>query len=261
MILPRVAWSAARAPSGRTAAWDAYWASVDHGGSGGDVLWDAATQRGLAWTRDQTVAHFDPALPVVDVGCGNGTQALLLAGHFRTVVGVDVSAAAIELARQRASAAAPDGCLSFQVLDLTAPGAGRALADTLGLGAVNVHLRGLLHILDDPQRRALVTNLADLVDGAGTVLLVETAFSGSPLRYLEFLGVGPRRFPATVSRCLRAGIPAPRMFDRVELLRWFTKNAWHLRSSGDVTLDVVTPGVAAGITVVPAFYAVLRPRG
>jgi enediyne biosynthesis protein E7 len=260
LVLPRVAWGSARAPRGRGAAWDAYWASVDHGGAAGDVLWDAATPRELAWSRDQAVMHLDPALPVVDVGCGNGTQTLLLAGLFRTVVGVDVSVAAIALARRRVAAAASGGSVSFRVLDAAAPGAGRVLADTLALGPVNVHLRGLLHVLDDAQRRTLVDNLADLVDGAGTVLLAETAFRGSRLRYLEHLGVGPRSFPDTVTRCLRAGIPMPRMFDRAALSRWFTADAWTVRSSGDVPLDVVTPGAATAITVVPGFYAVLRPR-
>ena len=156
--------------------------------------------------------------------------------------------------------AASGTSVSFQVFDVAAPGAGRALAETLALGPVNVHLRGLLHILDDSQRRTLVANLADLVGRTGTVLLVETAFSGSPLRYLEHLGVGPRGFPDTVTRCLRAGIPVPRMFDRAELARWFTTDAWQVRSSGDVALDVVTPGAPTPITVVPGFYAVLRPR-
>ena len=37
---------------------------------------------------------------VLDIGCGNGRQTRFLARHFQKVVGVDISAAAVELARR-----------------------------------------------------------------------------------------------------------------------------------------------------------------
>ncbi|GAA4974905.1 class I SAM-dependent methyltransferase [Actinoplanes utahensis] len=252
LVLPRVIWYAARAPRGRDRVWDTYWRDIGGGGADGDVLWDGATDRGTRWCLDQALRHFDPALPVVDVACGNGTQALLLADRFAPVVGVDVSGEAVARARQRAAGRSR---LSFRVADITRPGAGRDLAAELG--PANVHIRGLLHILDERQRRAAAGNLADLAGERGVVLLVETAGAGGALRYLEQLGVRLTAFPQTVARCLRAGLPIPRDFGERELARAFPADRWQVLTTGTTDLDVVVTG---GPTAVPAFYAVLKRR-
>lgn len=255
LVLPRVIWYSARAPRDREQVWDTYWRGIGGGGPHGDVLWDAATDRELGRCRDQAVSHFHPDLPVVDVACGNGTQAVLLADHFPKVVGIDVSAEAIERARQRAEGRTS---VSFRVLDVTRPGVGRALAAEIG--AANVHIRGLLHVLDDAQRRAVAVNLADVVGGSGVVLLMETAFAGGALGYLERLGARLTEFPQTVARCLRAGLPVPREFDEKQLARSFPAHVWQVLASGTTDLDVVVTSTAGEPATVPAFYAVLRRR-
>ena len=252
LVLPLVIWYSMRAPRDRARVWDTYWGSIGGGGPHGDVLWDAATDRDTRWCADRAVHHFDPELPVVDVACGNGTQALVLAEHFAPVVGVDVSAEAITRARQRAGGRAG---VSFRVADVTAPGAGRALAAEIG--PANVHIRGLLHILTDRQRDATAANLADLVGERGVVLLAETAAAGGALRYLDRLGVRVTAFPQTVARCLRAGLPIPRDFGDRELARTFPADRWEVLASGATDLGVVVTG---GPATVPAFYAVLRRR-
>jgi SAM-dependent methyltransferase len=250
-----VIWYSARAPRDRTEAWETYWRGSGGGGVHGDVLWDAATDRELDRCRDQAVSHLDPALPVIDVACGNGTQAVLLADHFPSVVGIDVSTEAVARARQRA-AGRPS--VSFRVLDVTQPGVGRALAAEVGVA--NVHIRGLLHVLDDAQQRAVTANLADMVGGSGVVLLVETAFAGGALGYLERLGAQLTRFPQTVARCLRAGLPVPREFDGKQLARSFPSQTWQVLASGTTDLDVVVTPAAGQQATVPAFFAVLRRR-
>ncbi|NED05056.1 class I SAM-dependent methyltransferase, partial [Streptomyces sp. SID6648] len=58
-----------------------------------------------ALTAGRHLAHFephltDPALPLIDLSCGNGTQTRYLAERFPHVVGADLSAAALEHARR-----------------------------------------------------------------------------------------------------------------------------------------------------------------
>jgi len=253
LVLPRVIWYTARSPRDRTQAWDTYWRGVARGGVGGDVLWDSATERERRRCREQAVAHLDPALPVVDVACGNGTQTVVLADHFPSVVGVDVSPEAIARARRHIG---DRSSVSFRVLDVTAVGAGQALARDIG--PANVHVRGLLHILDDEGQRAVAENLADIVGDRGIVLLVETAFAGGGLRYLERLGARLTSFPHTVARCLRAGLPIPRAFDGEQLRRVFPGPRWEVLASGTTELEVVVSAAAADLTTVPGYFAVLR---
>lgn len=70
----------------------------------------------------------DPAgLDVLDVGCGTGENAILLASRGARVTGVDVSARSIEAARRRAAATAPPiaprfVCAPLESADLPAGG-------------------------------------------------------------------------------------------------------------------------------------------
>ncbi|WP_249520748.1 class I SAM-dependent methyltransferase, partial [Microbacterium sp. ER1] len=75
---------------------------------------------------DAVVAHFDPALPVIDVGCGNGTNTRWLAGLFPSVLGIDVSTGAVELARREAEGVQN---ADFMVMDAAGVGAGEHLLE------------------------------------------------------------------------------------------------------------------------------------
>ncbi|MDB5244096.1 MAG: methyltransferase type 12 [Spirosoma sp.] len=82
LLVPTVARLAAGAPRNPHTAWEGYWRGIRATGRFRDVLWDAGSETEQAQYSDIVVAHFDPALPVIDVGCGNGTHARWLAGLF-----------------------------------------------------------------------------------------------------------------------------------------------------------------------------------
>src|SRR5690242_6708993 len=93
-------------------AWEGFWGEAPD--EQGAVFWDADP----ALTAGVHLALFEPYLsahdlPVVDVGCGNGTQTRFLADRFRHVVGADLSAAALEHARL----ADPAGQATYRLLD------------------------------------------------------------------------------------------------------------------------------------------------
>ncbi len=83
--------------TGYVRAWEEYWrdAPTEPGG----VLWDAPPQHTAGLHLPLFQGEFDPELPVLDVGCGNGTQSRYLARHFDRVIGVDLSHAAVARAR------------------------------------------------------------------------------------------------------------------------------------------------------------------
>lgn len=260
LLLPRLAVTAvrrgpgARPGAGPGEAWESYWRAVGRTGPDGDVLWDGAGETELGWWVRAAREHLDPALPVVDVGCGNGRLSRLLAASFPAVVGVDLSAAAVELARRES---AGDDRVSFRVLDITAAGAGAALAAELG--ATNVIVRGVLHVLDRDDRRRAAAELASVLGASGSLLLLETNWRGDLLGYLEHLGGDGGRLPGALGRLIDHRLPRPDPFGPAELAQIFPAPRWTTVVSGATEIDPVrTLGSAAGRTI-PGFHAVVRP--
>jgi SAM-dependent methyltransferase len=233
--------------------WEQFWSGVRRTGPGGDVLWDVAERTELDWCLQRAGQHFDRALPVADIGCGNGRFTRLLAGRFPMVVGVDVSASAIRLAQAES---AGDPRVSHRVLDAADPAAMRSFGGEIG--PVNVFMRGVLHITPPDKRASIADGIAALVGDSGRVLLVETAFEGDPLGYLEYVGGGHGRIPALVRPLVRAGIPPPRRFARPELDRTFPADSWPRLDSGAVEMHVIDQDGQRPFLPIPGFFAVLR---
>jgi SAM-dependent methyltransferase len=155
-------------------AWEGFWREAPE--EQGAVFWDAEP----AQTVGVHLALFEPhmaarGLPVVDLGCGNGTQTRFLADRFPQVVGVDLSAAALDHARR----ADPAEQATYRLLDA----AGKAEAQTLHaeLGDANVYMRGVLHQCEPEDRQPLVDGLATLVGERGRVFLVELSEAARPV--------------------------------------------------------------------------------
>jgi hypothetical protein len=145
------------------------------------------------------------------------------------------------------------------VADVTAEGAGRALAAELG--PANVVVRGVFHVLDPQARRRAATELADVLGGRGTLLLLETNWQGDLLGYLEHLGGDRGRLPAVLARLVDYRLPRPAAFGPRELAGTFPPPVWTTVASGPVEIVPVRGlGPASGRTI-PGFSAVLRATG
>jgi SAM-dependent methyltransferase len=257
LLVPHVVRLGRRAPRDVDDRWDRYWADVGATGDDGDVLWDASSTREVRRYVELLAAHADPARPVVDVGCGNGRYTRALAERFPRVVGVDLSAHAVARARREAAGA---GGPEHRVADLTAPGAGRRLADELG--PCTVFVRGVLHTLPPGARLRLAVAAAELVGPGGVALLAETNYRGPLLGYLESLGGGPRGLPRPLARAIAAGIPRPSRFGEAELADSFPPALWE-RLLVDGAARISTVPMRAGARTadsVPGFLALLRRR-
>jgi SAM-dependent methyltransferase len=264
LLVAHVAWLARRSPRDVDSRWDRFWAGVSATGDGGDVLWDASDPGEAGRYVDLLAAHADPARPVVDLGCGNGRFTRALATRFPRTVGVDASPQAIE--RARAESGPVSGPVSgsagpeFRVVDLDAPGSGRALAAELG--PCTAFVRGVLHALDPPSRIRFADNTADLVGAGGIVLVAETNHQGSLLGYLESLGGGPRGLPPPLARAIATGIPRPSRFGTAELDASFPADRWE-RVLVDDDTRIATVPMHVGerrYEGVPGYVALLRRR-
>ncbi|MGC5566737.1 class I SAM-dependent methyltransferase [Streptomyces sp. FR-108] len=178
-------------------AWEGFWqeASAERGA----VFWDAEP----ALTVGVHLGLFEPhltarGLPLVDLGCGNGTQTRFLADRYPRVIGADLSAAALDHARL----ADPAGQAHYRLVDA----AEQAEAETLHaeIGDVNVYMRGVLHQCEPADRQSLVDGLATLVGDRGRAFLVEPAEAAGVM--LRDLAQGPGGPPAKLAPVLRHGI-------------------------------------------------------
>lgn len=266
LMAPRLARLARSVPKNRTLAWERYWAGLAAAGDGGEVLWDAGTDREFLSYRDVLLRHFDPALPVVDVGCGHGVFTRALAGLFPEVVGVDVSRDAVECAREeQALPVEPSertGRITYEVRDMTAPGARGGMlggSGTVDEAGANVFIRGLLHVLRPGDQAALAENLRLLAGSRGTVFFVETNFRGSPVSYASHLGATARSIPVPLERAIR-GLPMPGHFGPKERARIFSPAVWELLEEGPAVIETHPMTGLRGQNKVPGYYAVLRQR-
>lgn len=150
-----------------TQAWESFW--HDAPAADGAVFWDADASLTAALQVPLFEPYFGAGLPVVDLGCGNGTQTRYLAERYARVVGVDLSAAAIEHAR-RADA---HGVAEYQQLNGADPAMARRLH--AALGDANVYMRGVLHQCAPADREPLIEGIAILLGERGRVFAVELA--------------------------------------------------------------------------------------
>jgi len=116
-------------------SWEGFWSTST--GTPGEIFWDAnpayAAQQDLVLIQ----GYADPQLPLVDLGCGNGTQTRFFADHFARVIGTEISPAAVKIAQTKN--AAPN--ISYRILDVLCPADAQALHEETG--DANVYMRGM----------------------------------------------------------------------------------------------------------------------
>lgn len=209
-------------------AWESFWTEAPE--DRGAVFWDAEP----TLTAGRHLAHFephltDPGLPLIDLGCGNGTQTRYFAERFPRVVGADLSVAALRHARR----ADPAGQAAYRQLDA----ADKAGAETLHaeLGDANVYVRGVLHQCEPDDRQPLADALAALLGTRGRAFLVEPSRSAGAL--LTGLAQGPGGPPAKLLPVLHHGVTPGAVPDEAV--------PEHLRAAG---LDILASGELPLIT-------------
>lgn len=186
-------------PGTYTQAWESFWRDAPP--ADGAVFWDADASLTAALQLPLFEPYFDAGLPVVDFGCGNGTQTRYLAERYDRVVGVDLSEAAIGHARR----ADPNGTAEYQRFN----GADVALARRLHaeLGDANVYMRGVLHQCEPADRAPLIEGIAILLGERGRVFAVELAAAakGVLLGLAQAPGGPPPKLGAVFSHGLTPG--------------------------------------------------------
>jgi hypothetical protein len=178
----------------------------------------------------------------VDVGCGNGNQTRWLNDRWPAVVGVDMSAAAVERARK-----AHGSHVRFQVLNILDGSGTRALAQDLG--PVNMLVRFVLHLQPTPEERGAATaNLRVLAGGEGTIVNLEVVNDGTLLDHVTALAETDSGTAEALDAGLRPGHLQPG-----ELAALYENVGMRVIRSGRIDFNLANPAHS-----IPAEWIVVR---
>jgi phosphorylcholine metabolism protein LicD/glycosyltransferase involved in cell wall biosynthesis len=141
---------------------------------------------------------------VIDLGCGNGRDALFFAAAGKTVVGIDASSAAIARCQEQTAA---DGerlaGAQFLSAEVDDPATWANLSARV-VGPVAIYARFLFHAIDEAAQAALLDHAAQLLASNGGVLLAEFRTpadaalpKAAPAHYRRY--VDPLQFGAQLS--------------------------------------------------------------
>jgi SAM-dependent methyltransferase len=165
----------------------------------------------------------------VDLGCGTGQHAAILAGRYREVLGVDISEPMLALARARR----PFANVSYQHRDLR-----RVHAATDGRFDLVFSAYALHHVED---LEAALRGIRGLVAPGGRVVLVDNVaprpamprrwFVGEAVRLLALDVLGFRRRPAEAWELFRLNVQ-PAWLDHVTSDRFLSPAAFDARFGG-----------------------------
>ncbi|MYY07228.1 MULTISPECIES: class I SAM-dependent methyltransferase [unclassified Streptomyces] len=207
-------------------AWEGYWAATSD--RPGEAIWDAEAALSAVPHSRLLLPHADATLPVVDLGCGSGTQTRHLATLFPRAIGVDLSHAAIDHARRADTGQVAE----FAQLDLTDADAVRALHERIG--DANVYMRAVIHQSDPEARPAVAAAVATLLGERGRAFVAELTPASKEV--LQRAAQGPDGPPVKLRRVFEHGLkPASAAEEEVPEL---------LKAAGLITLD-------SGETVLP----------
>ncbi|MER5493675.1 class I SAM-dependent methyltransferase [Streptomyces sp. NPDC002490] len=229
-------------------AWQGFWSEAP--GEAGGVFWDADPATTVAVHLTLFESHFIGGLPLVDIGCGNGTQTRYLARRFPRVVGTDLAPAAVAHARR----ADPAGTVDFRTADMADPATAGQLHDELG--DAHVYMRGVLHQCPPEERQPLVDGIATLLGARGRGFLVEPAeAAGALLRGLAAAPTGP---PAKLAPVLAHGI-APGEVPDASVPVHVRAAGLGILARGDLPLTT-TETTEAGPIVLPSRWLLVTAR-
>lgn len=232
-------------------AWEGFWSEASD--EPGAVFWDAEP----ALTAGIHLALYEPhvtdaELTLVDLGCGNGTQTHFLADRFPRVLGVDLSAAAIELAGRRDKA----GEARFREMDAVDEAAMSQLHAELG--DANVYMRGVLHQCDPEDRQGLADTIATLVGERGRAFVVELSeAAGQKLMGLAQSPAGP---PPKLQPVFRHGIVPGAVAD-AQLVEFFRTAGLDVLASGELPLTTTEYAADGSRVELPSKWLVIGRNG
>lgn len=225
--------------------WESYWQTINENSAGFKIFWDSMPENASMEDLARFQSYMEPDLPLLDMGCGNGRQTRFLARFFDRVIGVDISQAAVELARKETGEVEN---IEYRVLN--AVNIEEAEALHAEFGDFNIYMRGVLHLIKMRDRKNFISSLEVLLGEKGVLYQIEL-----PTKAFYHL----RKVPEEVS------VMIPRLVRRIgfnleEKEFYFPQTCWEVIAEGeDVTINTMAFSDDSD-GALPANYLILKRK-
>jgi SAM-dependent methyltransferase len=229
-------------------SWESYWSTLS--GTPSEIFWDVDPVHAAQQDLERFQNYADPRLPLIDLGCGNGTQTRFLADHFAKVIGTEISPTAVEIARTKN--AAPN--VTYRALDVLCPQDAQALHEEIG--DANLYMRTVLHQLAPEDHATAIQSIERLLGAQGTLYLIELSSAAEPYFAQLIQQHGP---PPGLARVFQHEI-TPGMLNENNLEALFPPDRFTRLSTGPSYIQTVHTLPTGEVVRVPAFYAVFQQR-
>ncbi|WP_414621553.1 class I SAM-dependent methyltransferase [Calothrix sp. CCY 0018] len=225
--------------------WDRYWSSIN---DSSEVLWNVPHLLGVKLDFE----HFQPFLkdshlPLIDFGCGDGTQTQFFAQHFSQVIGLEISHKAIELASFQAQKTGLS--ITYYVID--------SLEQTQQIherfGDANIYLRGVLHQIEHQERPLIAEQLKTLLGDTGSIYIVELSSQAHNLLQQK---IQNQEIPLGLAKVLESKIK-PGAVSLEDIQSLFPPSDFSLLESGE-TFIATNANFNDEFIKLPAKYFIIR---
>ncbi len=217
------------------------------------ALWDVPANEAIEEDFELFKDHFDKSLPVMDLGCGTGTQSLFLAEHYTNVLAVDVSSEAIGIANELHNQNKVQ--IKFEVLGAT--DTEKAIALHNELGDVNIYMRGVLHQIKESDIVKFQQVIKTLLGNRGSLYGIEV--SNKIRDYFNASNEGFSKLPKRMQQVFISNLP-PKGLSPENLFSYFPEHLFKVLKTGPSKLNTNLKFKNDEPIYIPAIYALLKNR-
>lgn len=225
--------------------WDKYYESI--GKETQSIPWDVTPDLAIVKDFERMKGFLNPDLPLVDIGCGVGTQTVFLNREFSRVIGTDVSDGAVDIASKKYK----DSGVEFRQLDVL----NRDQVSQIHgeLGDCNVYMRGTLQQILHDDRNAFTASIDILLGSEGRLYFIELSTEAQSF----FLNLHSKLggLPPELKRVLAEKVTKMVGVGLEEVDQIFDKSKFKIHGKGTTTIALKVNKTE--LVYVPAVYGLI----
>lgn len=216
------------------------------------ALWDVPVEQAIELDHKRFKKYLSEDLPIIDIGCGTGTQSRYLLQYFTNVLGVDVAAEAIRVAKENYQLPG----LVFDTFDVTDVDKAKSIEKKLGPS--NIYMRGVLHQILEADLDHFRESIRTLLGATGTMYCIEV--SDQIRAHFSTENQQFSRLPERLKQVFISNLP-PKGVSLESLPSFFPISDFNILQAGVGSLNTNLKYPDGNPIFIPATYCMVRKVG